>query len=76
VYPLEAGEILLDGRLPGDVPQGLVGYAPQTGYLFSGSVRDNVYLDQSGRSAASMLPCGWRKLAMMSSICHRAQTRR
>jgi ATP-binding cassette, subfamily B, multidrug efflux pump len=50
VYPLEVGEILFDGRPSGNVPQGLVGYAPQTGYLFSGSVRDNVYLDQSARS--------------------------
>jgi ATP-binding cassette subfamily B multidrug efflux pump len=50
VYPVDAGEILIDGRPSGDVRQGLVGYAPQTGYLFSGSVRDNVYLDQSARS--------------------------
>jgi ABC-type multidrug transport system fused ATPase/permease subunit len=44
LYPLDAGEILLDGTPASQAPRPLVGYAPQEGYLFSGSVRDNVVL--------------------------------
>jgi ABC-type multidrug transport system fused ATPase/permease subunit len=44
LYPPDSGEILLNGTPASGVSPGLVGYAPQEGYLFSGSVRDNVDL--------------------------------
>jgi ABC-type multidrug transport system fused ATPase/permease subunit len=44
LYPLDAGAILLNGRPASEATPGVVGYAPQEGYLFSGSVRDNVVL--------------------------------
>ena len=50
LYPPEAGEILLDGIPASEAIPGVVGYAPQDGYLFSGSVRDNVLLGGAARS--------------------------
>src|SRR5216683_3044096 len=47
LYPLGAGEILIDAIPAGDVPPGVVGYAPQESHLFSGSIRDNVFLGQT-----------------------------
>ena len=44
LYPLDSGELLLDGIPATDATPGVVGYAPQEGYLFSGPVRDNVLL--------------------------------
>jgi ATP-binding cassette, subfamily B, multidrug efflux pump len=44
LYPLDAGAILLDGTPATAAIPGLVGYAPQDGYLFSGPVWDNVSL--------------------------------
>jgi ATP-binding cassette, subfamily B, multidrug efflux pump len=49
MYPLDSGEILLDGIPTTDATPGVVGYAPQEGYLFSGPVRDNVLLGTSCR---------------------------
>lgn len=44
LYPLDSGEILLDGISATEVFPGLVGYAPQEGFLFSGSVAENLFL--------------------------------
>jgi ATP-binding cassette, subfamily B, multidrug efflux pump len=44
LHPLDAGEILLNGTPAARAERGVVGYAPQEGYLFSGSLRDNVLL--------------------------------
>jgi ABC-type multidrug transport system fused ATPase/permease subunit len=48
LYPLEAGQVLLDGRSLGDIPgaerAARIGYLPQDPYLFSGTVRDNILL--------------------------------
>jgi ABC-type multidrug transport system fused ATPase/permease subunit len=48
VYPLEAGHVLLDGRLLEDMPAAeraaRTGYLAQDPYLFSGTVRDNILL--------------------------------
>jgi ATP-binding cassette, subfamily B, multidrug efflux pump len=48
VYPLEAGQVLLDGRLLEDIPvaerAARTGYLAQDPYLFSGTVRDNILL--------------------------------
>jgi ATP-binding cassette, subfamily B, multidrug efflux pump len=44
LYPLDSGEILLEATSASKTPPGAVGYAPQEGYLFSGSVSDNVFL--------------------------------
>jgi ABC-type bacteriocin/lantibiotic exporter with double-glycine peptidase domain len=48
-YPLEAGRVLLDGRPLGEFSQAEraahIGYLPQTPFLFSGTVRENILLD-------------------------------
>ncbi len=48
LYPLEAGQVLLDGRPLEDIPVAeravRTGYLPQDPYLFSGTVRDNIVL--------------------------------
>jgi ATP-binding cassette, subfamily B, multidrug efflux pump len=49
LYPLEAGQVLLDGRPLEDVPvaerAARTGYLPQDAYLFSGTIRENIELD-------------------------------
>ncbi len=47
LYPLDAGEILVDDTPAAEVLPGVAGYAPQESHLFSGSVRDNVFLGQN-----------------------------
>jgi ABC-type multidrug transport system fused ATPase/permease subunit len=48
LYPLEAGQVLLDGRPLEDMPvaerAARTGYLPQDPYLFSGTIRDNILL--------------------------------
>jgi ATP-binding cassette subfamily B multidrug efflux pump len=48
LYPLEAGQVLLDGcpleDMPGAERAGRIGYLPQDAYLFSGTVRENIML--------------------------------
>ena len=44
LYPLDSGEILVNGTRACVASPGLVGYAPQEGYLFSESLRDDVSL--------------------------------
>jgi ATP-binding cassette subfamily B multidrug efflux pump len=44
VYPVDGGEILIDGWTPTESVAGRIGYAPQHADLFSGSVRENVFL--------------------------------
>ena len=48
LYPLEAGQVRLDGRPLEDIPvaerAARTGYLPQDPYLFSGTVRDNILL--------------------------------
>jgi ABC-type bacteriocin/lantibiotic exporter with double-glycine peptidase domain len=49
LYPLDCGEIRLNGTSAVEAPPGLVGYAPQEGFLFSGSVAENVFLGSEAR---------------------------
>ena len=49
LYPPDSGEILIDGTPASEAPAGVVGYAPQEGYLFSGSVSENVFLGSNRR---------------------------
>jgi ABC-type multidrug transport system fused ATPase/permease subunit len=46
LYPLEAGQVLLDGRPLEDIPvaerAARIGYLPQDPFLFSGTVRENI----------------------------------
>src|SRR5262249_36156964 len=48
LYPLEGGQVLLDGRPLEDIPAAertaRTGYLPQDPFLFSGTVRDNIVL--------------------------------
>ncbi len=48
LYPIESGQVLLDGRpledIPGAERAARIGYLPQDPYLFSGTVRDNILL--------------------------------
>jgi ABC-type multidrug transport system fused ATPase/permease subunit len=48
LYPLEAGQVLLDGRpleaIPAAERAARTGYLPQDPFLFSGTVRDNIVL--------------------------------
>src|SRR5215468_10600737 len=48
LYPLEAGQVLVDGRPLEDIPAAeraaRTGYLSQDPYLFSGTVRDNIVL--------------------------------
>jgi len=52
LYPLAAGRVLLDGRSLESLSQAeraaRIGYLPQTPFLFSGTVRENILLDLSG----------------------------
>ncbi len=49
LYPLESGQVLLDGRPLDDIPvaerAARTGYLAQDPFLFSGTVRDNILLD-------------------------------
>src|SRR5205085_6393378 len=49
LYPLDSGDILLDEVSATDLSPGLVGYAPQEGFLFSGSISENVFLGSEPR---------------------------
>lgn len=51
LYPLSGGEVLIDNTPAGEVQPGVVGYAPQDSHLFSGSVRENVFLRQDRHDA-------------------------
>lgn len=48
LYPLEAGQVLLDGHPLDEMPvaerAARIGYLPQDAYLFSGTIRDNIVL--------------------------------
>ena len=57
LYPLESGQVLLDGRPLEDIPvaerAARTGYLPQDPYLFSGTVRDNILLGSATLSSGS-----------------------
>jgi ABC-type bacteriocin/lantibiotic exporter with double-glycine peptidase domain len=52
LYPLEAGRVLLDGRSLDSLSQAeravRIGYLPQNPVLFSGTIRQNLWLDRLG----------------------------
>jgi ABC-type multidrug transport system fused ATPase/permease subunit len=63
LYPLEAGEIFLEGQslrqIPAEERAERIGYLPQDPYLFSGSIRENItfgaeYADHDQRVAATV----------------------
>jgi ATP-binding cassette subfamily B multidrug efflux pump len=51
IYPLDTGEILVDNSAPSQAVAGRIGYSPQDGHLFSGSVRENVFLEGGASSS-------------------------
>jgi ABC-type multidrug transport system fused ATPase/permease subunit len=55
LYPLDAGQVLLDGRLLEDISvaerAARTGYLPQDPCLFSGTVRDNILLGAATRAS-------------------------
>jgi ABC-type multidrug transport system fused ATPase/permease subunit len=52
IYPLDAGRVLLDGRSLDSLSQAeraaRIGYLPQNPVLFSGTIRQNLWLDRPG----------------------------
>jgi ATP-binding cassette subfamily B multidrug efflux pump len=54
VYPIVSGSVLVDGKPLAERPaaerRGFIGYLPQDTSLFSGSVRQNIAFDPSGRA--------------------------
>ena len=56
LYPLEAGQVLLDGCPLEDIPAAKraarTGYLPQDPYLFSGTVRENILLGSASLGQA------------------------
>ena len=65
LYPLEAGQVLLDGCPLEDIPAAeraaRTGYLPQDPYLFSGTVRDNILLGSATlRQAQDRVPDAMR----------------
>ena len=59
IYPLEAGQILLDGRdldeIPADERAARIGYLPQDPYLFSGSIAENISFGEDEKSIAERI---------------------
>ena len=60
LYPLDAGRVLLDGRPLDSLSQAeraaLIGYLPQNPVLFSGTIRQNLWLGRSGAAVAPDRP--------------------
>ena len=72
LYPLEAGQVLLDGRPLEDIPAAeraaRTGYLPQDPYLFSGTVRDNIVLGSAAlRQAQNHAPDAARGCLVLQS---------
>src|SRR6266567_709510 len=59
LYPLEAGQVLLDGcpldKMPAAERAARTGYLPQDPYLFSGTVRENILLGSASLRQAQHL---------------------
>ena len=74
LYPLEAGQVLLDGCRLEDMPvaerAARTGYLPQDPYLFSGTVRDNILLGSATlRQAQDHTPDATRgRLVLASAV--------
>jgi ATP-binding cassette, subfamily B, multidrug efflux pump len=72
LYPLEAGQVLLDGRplecIPVAERAARTGYLPQDPYLFSGTVRDNILLGSATlRQAQDHAPDGARGRSVLAA---------
>ena len=70
LYPLKAGWVLLDGRrvdtLSGAQRAAQIGYLPQSPVLFSGTIRQNLWLDRS--SAEEAEPAGIEHLVRLAAL--------
>ncbi|HSX77149.1 MAG TPA: ABC transporter ATP-binding protein [Candidatus Saccharimonadia bacterium] len=72
LYPLEAGQVLLDGRALEAIPvaerAARTGYLPQDPSLFSGTIRDNILLGSATlRQAQDHAPDGVRSHPILAS---------
>jgi ATP-binding cassette, subfamily B, multidrug efflux pump len=73
LYPIESGQVLLDGRPLEDIPMAertaRIGYLPQDPYLFSGSVRDNILLGSlTLRQAQDQAPDAAKGPSVLESV--------
>jgi ABC-type multidrug transport system fused ATPase/permease subunit len=75
LYPLDSGRVLLDGRLLETFTQAeraaCIGYLPQSPFLFSGTVRENILLDFSpgaGRETEGWLSQWVRLVALEEDV--------
>jgi len=72
LYPLEAGQVLVDGRPLEDIPAAeraaRTGYLSQDPYLFSGTVRDNIVLGSAiVRQAQDCVPSTVREHPILTA---------
>jgi ATP-binding cassette, subfamily B, multidrug efflux pump len=70
LYPIESGQVLLDGRPLQDIPAAeraaRIGYLPQDPYLFSGTVRENILLGSATlRQAQDSAPDAAKGLSVL-----------
>jgi ABC-type multidrug transport system fused ATPase/permease subunit len=70
LYPLETGRVLLDGQALDTLSRAeraaRIGYLPQNPILFSGSIRENLWLDRWNGDGAA--PDGMEKIVRLAAL--------
>jgi len=74
LYPLEAGQILIDGQsvaaLSPAERAARIGYLPQAPFLFSGTVRENILLDRQDGAQGEDSLAHWLQLSVLEEDLH------